>query len=140
MLAASPVIAADDIVAVGALRWKPSQPYDFSQTQDINATAYRSACVQISTFGSHSPTPDDDGGAGTGEDCLFLSVFTPPGASAKPGSLPVIVTMWVQIFFNKVSLTLPSYGGGYTSGSAQAGDPRDFMPNAADTVCLAVGV
>lgn len=78
---------------MGDLRWRPSEPYGFSENENIDGSAYRSACIQISTFGSHSPTPDDDGGAGTSEDCLFLNIFTPPNASSRPGHLPVIVTM-----------------------------------------------
>ncbi|WWC86554.1 uncharacterized protein L201_001431 [Kwoniella dendrophila CBS 6074] len=97
------------------LRWKPSQLYSYDNTTTINGTDYRQACMQLSLFGADSPTPDNAGAAGTSEDCLFLNVFTPKGASSSQNRLPV----WVSI-----------YGGGFLSGSAQAGDPVNLIPTA----------
>ncbi|KAK6909642.1 hypothetical protein I203_103663 [Kwoniella mangroviensis CBS 8507] len=100
---------------VGDLRWTPSQLYDYNQTTSINGTDYRQACMQLSLLGADSATPDNPGAAGVSEDCLFVNVFTPKGASTLDDKLPV----WVSI-----------YGGGCLSGSAQAGDPVNLMPTA----------
>ncbi|OCF74184.1 hypothetical protein I204_04554 [Kwoniella mangroviensis CBS 8886] len=100
---------------VGDLRWTPSQLYDYNQTTSINGTDYRQACMQLSLLGADSATPDNPGAAGVSEDCLFVNVFTPKGASTSDDKLPV----WVSI-----------YGGGCLSGSAQAGDPVNLMPTA----------
>nr|XP_018261224.1 uncharacterized protein I303_06947 [Kwoniella dejecticola CBS 10117]OBR83382.1 hypothetical protein I303_06947 [Kwoniella dejecticola CBS 10117] len=100
---------------VDELRWKPSQLFDYGTIDSVNGSDYRQACIQLSLFGADSPTPDNAGAAGTSEDCLFLNVFTPRGASSSEDKLPV----WVSI-----------YGGGFLSGSAQAGDPVNLIPTA----------
>src|SRR5262249_55591972 len=53
---------------VGNLRWAPPQPAA-AWSGTLNATAFASQCVQTS---------------GGNEDCLYLNVWAPPGASGLP--------------------------------------------------------
>src|SRR5262245_49816244 len=59
---------------VGALRWKPPQPA-IAWTGEKPATAYGASCPQNSRLGAE---------AKLSEDCLFLNVFAPTGASNLP--------------------------------------------------------
>jgi para-nitrobenzyl esterase len=66
----------------GALRWRPPQP----------AVPWRGV-RQAVRYAPHCPQPPSAFGvASTSEDCLYLNVFTPPGAAG--GDLPVMV--WVH--------------------------------------------
>ena len=79
---------------VGPLRWESPQPHArWSAT--LQATAFGDECIQ--------PSPDQGGlpVAGSSEDCLFLNVWAPPGASAT-SHLPVMVHI---------------HGGGFFTGS-----------------------
>jgi para-nitrobenzyl esterase len=69
---------------VGPLRWRPPQP------------AARWAGVRdATTFAPHCPQPPSAFGvASTSENCLYLNVYTPPGAQAGARSLPVMV--WIH--------------------------------------------
>ncbi|PJJ57777.1 para-nitrobenzyl esterase [Mumia flava] len=70
---------------VGDLRFAPPQRVErWSGTLD--ATAPRSQCAQITT-GTGNPTTYD-------EDCLYLNVTTPAGASSRRAGLPVMV--WIH--------------------------------------------
>src|ERR1700691_6404298 len=67
---------------VGALRWQPPQPAaSWSGVRD--ATAFAPHCPQ---------PPSGFGVASTSENCLYLNVFTPPGARGR--HLPVMV--WIH--------------------------------------------
>ncbi|MGB3929011.1 MAG: carboxylesterase family protein, partial [Sphingobium sp.] len=78
----------------GGLRWRMPQP---AQAWDgvRDAAAYRNDCMQL-------PFPSDAAPLGTppSEDCLYLNIWKPVGATAK---LPVMV--WI-------------YGGGFVNGGA----------------------
>jgi para-nitrobenzyl esterase len=80
---------------VGALRWRPPQPAAH-WTGTRKADSYGNDCMQV-------PFPSDAAPLGTPpkEDCLYLNVWRPAEASAKP--LPVMV--WI-------------YGGGYVNGGS----------------------
>jgi len=82
---------------VGALRWRPPAPA-IPWHSVLQATAFGNACPQVASF---------QGPASNTEDCLFLNVFTPDPAPAKPR--PVMV--WF-------------HGGSNQQGSA--GDPVPF--------------
>jgi para-nitrobenzyl esterase len=79
---------------VGDLRWQPPQPA--AKWKGVRpAKDFGSHCIQSAGYPDmvfHDPGPS--------EDCLTLNVWTP--ASAKPGTLPVMV--WI-------------FGGGFVSGS-----------------------
>jgi carboxylesterase type B len=101
---------------VGTLRWKspgpsipalPSQPYD--------ASAYKSHCAQ----------PDSINAAGWSgsEDCLYLNVFTPLGASASLAKLPVYVFL---------------HGGGFVTGSPHQYPAHRFVTGAHNIVVVTV--
>jgi carboxylesterase type B len=89
---------------VGALRWAAPQPA--SRWPGIRqATAYGGRCAQLAS--GNGPRVDN-------EDCLYLNVYTPPGAAQATGNaaggrsgLPVLVMI---------------HGGGLTTG---AGDQHD---------------
>ena len=79
---------------VGVLRWREPQPVaPWKGTR--KATSFAPACMQkgVSMPGEKPPA--------TGEDCLYLNIWTPAKAASE--RLPVIV--WI-------------HGGGYTNGSA----------------------
>jgi len=82
---------------LGALRWRPPGPVTPWQTV-LQATAFAGSCAQLASI---------QGPASNNEDCLYLNVWTPDPAPAKP--LPVMV--WF-------------HGGGNQQGSA--GDPVPF--------------
>jgi len=79
---------------IGDLRFAAPEPAP-GWTGERDATAFGRACAQGNTGVSLT------GGAETGEDCLYINVWTPEGVPDKP--LPVMVFV---------------YGGGYTTGAA----------------------
>jgi len=85
---------------VGALRWAAPQPAP--RWQGVRqATSYGGRCAQLAS--GNGPRVDN-------EDCLYLNVYTPPGAAQpdwRGGGLPVLVMI---------------HGGGLTTG---AGDQHD---------------
>ena len=79
---------------VGDLRWRPPLPHP-AWTGVRSASAFGSSCPQSALiFGQQS----------TNEDCLFLNVFAPVGATADP------VMVWI-------------HGGGLVSGES-----TDYLP------------
>lgn len=71
--------------AVGDLRFAHPEPAVL--TSPVNATALPNACMQ-------KVNPLTFGAPGISEDCLYLNVVTPPGASTAGGpGLPVMVYM-----------------------------------------------
>src|SRR5688572_12042174 len=91
---------------VGELRWKaPQSPTPWQGVRE--ATAFGPDCMQFS--------PEESAGTGVSEDCLYLNVYKPAGATAGDG-LPVHVFI---------------YGGAFRAGAASlpryenAGDVRD---------------
>lgn len=90
---------------VGALRWQAPQPVSpWSGVRE--ATVPGPQCPQ----GSGSPGPM---GPAQSEDCLYLNVWTPTGATAN---LPVMV--WI-------------HGGSFTSGAGSDYGAEQFMSRAA---------
>ena len=94
---------------VGDLRFVPPQPFQYN-TSTINAQLQSPACLQSPTSGYVN--------YGTSEDCLFLNVYTPAGASAGHSHLPVMV--WV-------------YGGSFQSGSASFYNASFLMAEAIES-------
>jgi para-nitrobenzyl esterase len=70
---------------VGGLRWRPPQPPAAWKTT-LHAAKFAHTCAQNTDFGDFS-SPSTD------EDCLYLNVYTPPGAAAHKGKLPVM--FWI---------------------------------------------
>ena len=96
---------------VGALRWRPPVPYGTFSGGVLQATQFGTRCTQ-------------PGGVGiTGENCLFLNVFTPAsdGGYRRPTALPVMV--WIP-------------GGGLTSGSSSVYEPVRFVKQGVIVVTL----
>jgi len=86
---------------VGALRWRPPQAHAaWKGVRD--ATTFGSACPQ--SFGPF-------GVPSTNEDCLFLNVFTPPGANPS-SRLPVM--FWI-------------HGGALITGESTDYDPAALV-------------
>jgi para-nitrobenzyl esterase len=73
---------------VGALRWQPPKPHA-AWTQPLNATTFGKTCAQITELGVFA------GPVSVSEDCLFLNVFTPGGAS-RPGAKKLPVLVWIH--------------------------------------------
>ena len=96
---------------VGPLRWRPPQPAaPWAGVRD--ATAFAPHCAQ-----SASPF----GQASTSENCLFLNVFTPPGAARGNRSLPVMV--WI-------------HGGALVTGESNDYDPTKLVSNGTIVVTI----
>jgi para-nitrobenzyl esterase len=97
---------------VGALRWKPPAP-PAAWTEPLDASAYGPICTQ-------PPRPDGVLAAGAGgkqsEDCLYLNVWSPKGATAAP------VMVWI-------------HGGAHRVGSGE-GPVYDGAAFARDGVVL----
>jgi para-nitrobenzyl esterase len=92
---------------VGGLRWKAPQP-PLPWKGERDATRFGAHCVQSRIW--DDITFQD---SGESEDCLFLNVYAPAGATAH-SKLPVM--FWI-------------HGGGYKAGSGS--EPRhngDFLP------------
>ncbi len=96
---------------VGPLRWRPPQPAaPWAGVRD--ATAFAPHCAQ-----SASPF----GQASTSENCLFLNVFTPPGAARGNRNLPVMV--WI-------------HGGALVTGESNDYDPTKLVSNGTIVVTI----
>jgi para-nitrobenzyl esterase len=78
---------------VGSLRFAPPQPAQ-AWSGVRPATAHGPACIQFQPMGVPSSQP-------TSEDCLYLDIYTPPGARSGD-KLPVL--FWI-------------HGGNFTEGS-----------------------
>lgn len=86
---------------VGSLRWRaPRPPAPF--TAPLAALASGDGCVQYKGMLADFDDPDEDGIVGS-EDCLYLNVHAPAGASVEGRSRPVM--FWI-------------HGGGNTVGHA----------------------
>ena len=73
---------------VGPLRWRaPRSPAPFDAP--FAALASGNACVQYKGALADFDDPDEDGIVGS-EDCLYLNVHAPAGASDERASLPVM--------------------------------------------------
>ncbi|NUQ92739.1 MAG: carboxylesterase family protein [Gemmatimonadaceae bacterium] len=87
---------------VRELRWRPPQPAG-RWTGTRKADRFADQCMQARIFGDMVFR-----NAGVSEDCLYLNVWMPPAAAAKPdGGAPVLV------YF---------YGGGFVAGDGS--EPR----------------
>jgi para-nitrobenzyl esterase len=84
----------------GDLRWRPPQP-PAKWSGVLKATAFGNICPQLEIYdGFNLPS--------TTEDCLYLNVFTPAGASTAGQKLPVM--FWI-------------YGGGFAGGESNDYNP-----------------
>ncbi|KAE9392634.1 alpha/beta-hydrolase [Gymnopus androsaceus JB14] len=79
---------------VGDLRWQAPVFPPTTQLGTVNASAYGNSCI---------PVPQSTVVSGTSEDCLFVNVFTPLGATSN-SNLPIMVCL---------------HGGGFQSGNSQ---------------------
>jgi para-nitrobenzyl esterase len=87
---------------VGPLRWQPPQ-----------AAARWTGIRDATTFAPHCPQPPSGFGvASTSENCLYLNVFTPPGARAGARNLPVMV--WI-------------HGGAFIAGESDDYNPAGLV-------------
>ncbi|MGD0416817.1 MAG: carboxylesterase family protein [Terriglobales bacterium] len=93
---------------VGDLRWRPPKRYGSFPGLSLEATQFGSECTQA---------------GGGSEDCLFLNVFTPPGASGNGGGPGLPVMFWI-------------HGGGLTEGSSDAYDPKWLVKNGVIVVTI----
>ena len=89
---------------IGAYRFKPPQPLNSSWSGVLNASQYRSSCMQIRPV-YRSPIDSPEGILD--ENCLFLNVFTTSPSSAANKS----VMVWI-------------HGGGYMVGSGANWQPQ----------------
>ncbi|MDH3266948.1 MAG: carboxylesterase family protein, partial [Gammaproteobacteria bacterium] len=89
---------------VGELRWKaPQQAASWSNVRDASSAG--NGCVQGTGWDPGYEEPK------LNEDCLFMNVYRPRGASAD-ANLPVFV--WI-------------HGGGLRGGAGYDTDPRKFV-------------
>jgi len=87
---------------VGPLRWRPPQPA-------ARWTGIRDAMA----FAPHCPQPPSGFGvASTSENCLYLNVYTPAGATAGARNLPVMV--WI-------------HGGAFIAGESDDYNPAGLV-------------
>ncbi|MQY06267.1 carboxylesterase/lipase family protein [Actinomadura macrotermitis] len=92
---------------VGELRWRPPRPA--ARWRGVReATAFSPRCVQKTT-------------APTSEDCLYLNVYTPKGASRSGRRYPVMVYI---------------HGGGFVSGAGGNYDPAKLVEQGTVVVTL----
>ena len=95
---------------VGELRWRPPQPApSWPGIRDASKAGPR--CVQ-------DTTRDPGYGRSAGEDCLWLNVWSPTGASGRP------VLVWI-------------HGGGFANGSADIYN-ADWLTTKGDIVVVTV--
>ena len=87
---------------VGGLRWKPPQPVN-RWTGVKAATAFAASCIQDVSFLRLFGAPET-----TGEDCLYLNVWTP--AKAAGDRLPVMVWIYGGSFSGGMT-SIPAYDG-----------------------------
>ncbi|KAK3790373.1 hypothetical protein RRG08_038439 [Elysia crispata] len=99
---------------VGSLRFKPPVPYIGTGRADtvITIDDYSRGCMQ-------NPPPLE---GEMGEDCLYLTVFTPPQTSISSGEKKVMV--WI-------------HGGGFTSGLSRGYDPGRLVTDS-DVIVVSV--
>ena len=95
---------------VGSLRWQYSKP--FKGSAPLQATAYGNECPQSlatspSTASSSQCTDGQSLGLGQSEDCLYLNVWVPSGAT-ESSHLPVMMFI---------------HGGNFDQGSGDDGMP-----------------
>lgn len=95
------------------LRWQLPQPPK-AWTGVLDATKYKSACPQLSRYGSTEASYD--------EDCLYLNVTVPYSQHSSPTLRPVIV--WI-------------HGGAFVGGSSSL-YPLDFIATTGDAVVVSM--
>ena len=88
---------------IGELRWKPPTPPP-QWSVPLDATRFRNWCLQVAPEGFSKPIVN--------EDCLYLNVFTPRGASS--GRKKRAVMVWI-------------HGGGLRQGRADDYDPTPLV-------------
>ena len=85
---------------VGALRWRPPEPYGAFPEFPLRATQFGNECTQPGGIGS--------------EDCLFLNVYTPQSEFTDEGERQLPVMVWI-------------HGGGLQNGSSDPYDPTRLV-------------